>query len=109
MKKILWMLKTDIINISSRIYMWNGIYYFVGTVDTWARLNIEKESPDVLAMMKFYAALDSCDRELILEEGNKPDICPSVIKIETDDVNGSSRIMTNAVLFFLSLLFFTVI
>jgi hypothetical protein len=73
----------------------------LGTVDDWARLNIEKESPDVLAIMKFYAALDSCDKELILEE-NAPEECPTVIKIESENVNGSKQLLSNIVLFILA-------
>ncbi|XP_060593900.1 uncharacterized protein LOC132748334 [Ruditapes philippinarum] len=75
--------------------------YRKGTVDDWARLNIEKESPDVLAIMKFYAALDSCDKELILEE-NAPEECPTVIKIESENVNGSKRLLSNIVLLILA-------
>ncbi|XP_053390799.1 uncharacterized protein LOC128553650 [Mercenaria mercenaria] len=70
--------------------------YRKGTVDEWARLNIEKESPDVLKMMKFYAALDSCDRELVLEENaSGPEKCPSVIKVEAGNINGSGVRVAN--------------
>lgn len=47
-----------------------------GTVDDWARMNIEKESKNVVEMMKFYAALDSCDEELHKEHVVCPDVLP---------------------------------
>ncbi|KAL4218663.1 hypothetical protein ACF0H5_021252 [Mactra antiquata] len=84
--------------------------YTEGTINDWARLNIEKESPNVTEIMKFYAALDSCDDELFKENTQCPPVRQPEQKFEAHSAgNHGNTIGTSTLVYFMCLYVFSIL